>query len=124
MSQQQLFSFPESETLYPPRPDTSRLLVGCPRGEYSASRLCMAVEDCNAHVLNLNVTAQGEVADDYMVVDMRVDHRSVAPIQRSLERYGYEVLLVRSDSSEDSEAEDYNDTLRRRIQELLRYIEL
>lgn len=122
-------SFPDSEALFPPRDESSRLLVGCRRLDYSASRIATAVEDCNAHVLNLNVTDLGaslgkeEDGAATVVVDLRVSHRSPEAIGRSLERYGYNVLLAGSQSDfldDDPRA----DSLRARIDELLRYIDL
>lgn len=117
--------FHEGGALYPPRDDSSRLLVGCRRLDYSASRISTAVEDCNAHVVNLNVTDFGAGFDDdatadYLVVDLRVTHRSPTAVSRSLERYGYNVLMATSSGDED----DYQtDSLRSRINELLRYID-
>ena len=111
--------FPEHEYLYPPVADSSRLLVGCSREDYSASRIAHAVEDCDAHLLNLNVTSfnTGYDADTYyadnskfpVVFDIRVSHRNADSIMRSLERYGYTVLdtedapclLYTSDAADD-----------------------
>lgn len=124
--------FPENEYLYPAVADSSRLLVGCRREDYSASRIAHAVEDCNAHLLNLNVTSQefkpavdkGQ-ADGPMpepkfpvMVDIRVSHRNSDSISRSLERYGFTVLEVDHPSTSD------NDILRRRIDEFFRYLEI
>ena len=125
--------FPENEYLFPPVAESSRLLVGCRREDYSASRIAHAVEDCNAHLLNLNVTSC-DMAKDYdvsadeveeinegkfpVVFDLRVSHRNAESISRSLERYGYTVLAANaSDGGDDS-------TLRRRIDELFRYLEI
>lgn len=124
--------FPENDYLFPPIAESSRLLVGCRREDYSASRIAHAVEDCNAHLLNLNVTAMEQNAADNMdseeevmsdgkfpvVCDIRVSHRNAESIARSLERYGYTVLM-----STDSEPQD-DSTLRRRINELFRYLEI
>lgn len=122
-----LIDFPEMSSLYPPREGSSRLLIGCPKRDYSASRISTAVEDCNAHVLNLNLTdiGAGEQGheSDMLVVDLRVSHRSPEAVCRSLERYGYEVLLARAQDPED-EGDPHFDTLRARINELLRYIEI
>lgn len=122
--------FPENEYLFPPVAESSRLLVGCRREDYSASRIAHAVEDCNAHLLNLNVTAMdgdkdydidGDGISDGkfpVVCDLRVSHRNAEHISRSLERYGYTVLEASSsDKADDS-------TLRRRIDELFRYLEI
>lgn len=122
--------FPENDYLFPPVAESSRLLVGCRREDYSASRIAHAVEDCNAHLLNLNVTAIDQTAgfdevEDYtsdgkfpVVCDLRVSHRNAESISRSLERYGYTVIM-----SSDNETTDDN-TLRRRINELFRYLEV
>lgn len=118
--------FYEGGALYPPRDDSSRLLLGCRRLDYSASRISTAVEDCNAHVLNLNVTDMGdsgfsENGSDMLVVDLRVNHRSPAAVSRSLERYGYSVLMTKAPGGDDGDLG--GDSLRNRINELLRYID-
>lgn len=119
--------FPEHEYLYPPVADSSRLLVGCSREDYSASRIAHAVEDCDAHLLNLNITSfnSGYDADTYyadnskfpVVFDIRVSHRNADSIMRSLERYGYTVL-----DTEDAPGAD-NDTVRERIDLFFKYLE-
>lgn len=129
MSAKQII-FPENEQLFPPVAESSRLLVGCSREDYSASRIARAVEDCNAHLLNLNVTSfgerkdYGELADGgladgkfQVVCDLRVNHRSAAGVERSLERYGYTVLGT-------SSADEPDDTTASRINELIRYLEI
>lgn len=118
--------FPEHEYLYPPVADSSRLLVGCSREDYSASRIAHAVEDCDAHLLNLNVTSfnTGYDADTYyadnskfpVVFDIRVSHRNADSIMRSLERYGYTA------DTEDAPGAD-NDTVRERIDLFFKYLE-
>lgn len=122
--------FPENDYLFPSVGDSSRLLVGCRREDYSASRIARAVEDCNAHLLNLNVTSFGEKssynldnADDFadakfpVLFDIRVSHRNAESISRSLERYGYTVI-----GSSSADAPD--DTTANRISELFRYLEI
>ncbi len=125
--------FPVDEYFYPPVSDSSRLIVGCSRADYSASRIARAVEDCDAHLLNLNVTSPGmrypsEADLDLspeggesrfpIVCDIRVSHRDAAAITRSLERYGYTVIDWQSDNVADS------DTSRQRIEHLFRYLEI
>lgn len=103
--------------LFPPAPDESSLLIGCRRSDYSASRISHAVEDCNAQLLNLNVTAlPSDMAE--LIVALRVNHRNVEAIARSLTRYGYDVLEANSGSEEENEA------MRQRANELLRYLEV
>lgn len=83
------------ERLFPPLEECSELSIMCYRSDYSASRISRAVEDADAHLLNLNVTSEigpgGEV-----VVDLRVSHRDAGAVSRSLERYGYTTLNIRS----------------------------
>jgi len=122
--------FPENDYLFPPVAESSRLLVGCRREDYSASRIAHAVEDCNAHLLNLNVTAidqtagydnDGEATVDGkfpVVCDLRVSHRNAESIARSLERYGYTVIMSSNNDTHD------DSILRRRINELFRYLEI
>jgi len=119
--------FQENEYLFPPVADSSRLLVGCRREDYSASRIARAVEDCNAHVLNLNVTALGGNESDGrpdaaesdpkfpVVFDIRVNHRDTSGIMRSLERYGYTVLEAQNARGAD------DDTFRERIDYFFKY---
>lgn len=122
--------FPENEYLFPPVADSSRLLVGCRREDYSASRIARAVEDCNAHLLNLNVTTidgtgapDGYYGDDDtdpkfpVVFDIRVNHRDTEGIMRSLERYGYTVLDTRNAAGAD------DSTLRERVEYFFKYFE-
>lgn len=125
--------FPEDDYLFPPMAESSRLLVGCNKEDYSASRIARAVEDCNAHLLNLNVTAYGtdpsgktmnDYDDDYadarfpVVVDLRVSHRNPRGIGRSLERYGYTVIETMAGDMADEESSLRN------IDHLFRYLEI
>ncbi len=97
--------------------DQSQLLVSCRRTDYSASLLSRAVEDCDAQVLNLNVTSlDGGVSR--LLVALRVNHRNPAAVAHSLERYGFEVVDATSGS------EDENERMRQRANEVLRYLEL
>lgn len=84
------------ERVFPALEESSELSVSCYRVDYSASSLARAVEDADAHLLNLNVTDEvlptGEI-----VIDLRVSHRSAMAVIRSLERYGYNVVRVRED---------------------------
>lgn len=67
------------------------LTVACQRQDYSASRIAHAVEDCDAHLLNLNVTADSPSAD-IVTVELRVGHRNPTSVARSLQRYGFCVV--------------------------------
>ena len=106
-----------ADELYCPAPDASHMLVACRRDDYSASCMARAVEDADAHVLNLNVTAlHPEGAGPDMVL---VGRRDAAAVARSLARYGYET--VDFDGPADT-ADD--DTARMRAAALLRYLEM
>lgn len=105
--------------LFPPLADESRLLLECRRSDYSASIITRAIEDCDAQVMNLNVTDYASAGDaDVVVVAVRVNRRNTDSIARSLARYGYEVV----DSTQPSDAD--NERLRLRVAEVLKYIEL
>lgn len=124
-------NFPQNDYLYPPLEESTRLLVGCRAEDYSASRIAHAVEDCNAHLLNLNITSpytQGseetrtlnpdDIAQFPVLFDMRVSIRNAASIARSLERYGYHVL----DALEPQEFDD--ETSYNRYLQLMKYLEM
>lgn len=86
--------FHSSERLFPPQEESSELSIICPRADYSASRISHAVEDADAHLLNLNVTSD-TVSSGEVVVDLRISHRDAGAVCRSLERYGYTTFNVR-----------------------------
>lgn len=81
--------------LFPPNPETSELTVVCRRSDYSASLIARAVEDAEAHLLNLNVTS-ADAGPESMAVDLRVSHRNAGSVARSLERHGFEVTAIHS----------------------------
>ncbi len=108
---------PTIERLFPQVEESSTLLISCRRGDYSASRIAHAVEDCDAHLLNLNVTADSEELDNRVVAEIRVSHRNPSAVARSLERYGYEV----ADTDRSELADD--PVLQSRLNELLHYLE-
>lgn len=86
--------------LFPPSDEASELLVACRRADYSASVLARAVEDCDAHLLNLNLTGdKAPDGSDDLLVELRVGLRNAMGVARSLERYGFRVLLTRHGSS-------------------------
>ncbi|MDE6396045.1 MAG: hypothetical protein K2K84_02100 [Muribaculaceae bacterium] len=112
------FSFADTlDSLFPPVAGASSLMIACPREDYSASRISRAVEDADAHVLNLNVTSMPAGVDE-LVVELRIDHRNPVAAAGSLERYGYRVIGV------DGEMSELEDTNRRRVDEFLRYLDV
>lgn len=126
--------FPANDHYFPAAGETSRLLVGCRREDYSASRIAHAVEDCDAHLLNLNIISMGqtdytdfsdadsETAPSQVISDLRVSHRSPASVARSLERYGYTVLDMMSGDGDTDDTGD--DVTRQRIDQLIRFLEI
>lgn len=112
-------SEPHLERLFPDFEESSSLLVSCIPADYSASRIARAVEDADAHLLNLNVTSDGRHMDNRLVAELRVSHRSPLSVARSLERYGYEVedMSVPAGEADRRLMED-------RIGELLHYLNL
>lgn len=110
------------DELYAPADDACHILLCCRRDQYSASRIARAVEDVDAHVLNLNVTSlqlPGREQGSCVVVALRVGLRDASGVVRSLERYGMEVL----DFEGTAGAPD-DETARARAAELLRYLEM
>lgn len=121
LSQNQPLALPASPALgrlFPPVEESSTLLLSCRRGDYSASRIARAVEDCDAHLLNLNVTSDTDRLDNRIAVEIRVSHRNPLSVARSLERYGYEVADF------DAAATSDNDLIRSRFAELMHYLEV
>ncbi len=102
--------------LFPEVEESSELSVACYRADFSASRIALAVEDAEAHLLNLNVTSE-VLSSGEIVIDLRVSHRNSAAVVRSLERYGFEVISVRGISLSDND-----DTLTSRVGELLAHL--
>lgn len=102
--------------LFPEVEESCELSVACYRADFSASRIALAVEDAEAHLLNLNVTSE-VLSSGEIVVDLRVGHRNSAAVVRSLERYGFEVISVRGISISDND-----DTLTSRVGELLAHL--
>lgn len=104
------------ERLFPQIEDSSTLVVTCRRGDYSASRIARAVEDADAHLLNLNVTSDSERSDNRITAELRISHRDPEAAARSLERYGYEVIGAEGTADSD------DSLMRSRYEELMRYL--
>lgn len=112
--------------LFMPAPEACHLLVACRRDDYAASRIARAVEDVDAHILNLNLLSPRRADDeadtpaDCILVGLRVGRRDASAVVRSLARYGYEV--VDFDGPAVTGYDD--DTARTRAEALLRYLEM
>ena len=106
------------ERLFPCNDEASELTIECSRVDYSASAIARAVEDCNAHLLNLNVTSQEGSNANSVVVDLRVSHRNTQAVARSLERYGYLVI-----AADDDQEDPLTTQARAHALELLHYLD-
>ena len=106
------------ENLFPAYGDSSTLRVACHRSDYSASKIARAVEDCDAHLLNLNVTSETDPESGHIIVELRVDHLDPESVARSLERYGYEVVCASFKGDRDESL------IRTRYDELMHYLNL
>lgn len=109
----------KAQAVTPPLPEeASELLMSCHPGDYSASAIARAVEDCDAQLLGLSVTAMRDPGG-LPVIALRVNVRDASGVARSLRRYGYDPFFV--GSAPDS-------TMRRRAQdranELIHYLEM
>lgn len=71
------------------RDDCSTITVECRPEDYSASMLAHAVEDSDAHLVDMITTPQD---DGNMHVTLRVRHNDPSAAVRSLERYEFRVV--------------------------------
>lgn len=107
-----------SETrLFPLNDECSELSIACHSADYSAATIARAVEDAEAHLLNLNVTSLTHPSGR-IVIDLRVSHRNAGAVSRSLERYGYTTVAIHSGY------DSMQDTLNDRVAQLLARIEM
>ena len=83
-----------------PRDDSSLVTVECAAGDYSASRLAHAVEDSDAHLVDL-WSAPAE--NGKVRVTLRIRLNDPTPAVHNLERYGYEVVDTASAGYQDAE---------------------
>lgn len=77
--------------LFPQIQESTELTVTCTPGNYSASAIAHAVEDVDAHLLNLNVV-EGTEPMSRTTVMLRVNHSRGESVARSLACYGYDTV--------------------------------
>lgn len=119
----QASELPELLRLMPPREESTELTVVCHPADFSASALARAVEDSNAHLVNMNVT--GAVRDDgRMTIELRTSLRHSDNTIRSLARYGFETVSSKSFPMTADTDGDYDEGLRTRAAELLHILNL
>lgn len=98
-------------------PDTTDLLVSCSPADYSASAIARAVEDCDAHLLNLCVNPRRDDAGR-LQISLTVNRLNGTAIARSLERYGFSVDSVTGPGGA------VDNSLRDRALEVIHYLEV
>lgn len=103
--------------LFPQLQESTELTVTCPPGNYSASAIAHAVEDADAHVLNLNVV-EGTEPQSRTTVILRVNHSRGDSVARSLARYGYDTVEMSGIPGM------VNPEMAERVNELLHYLEV
>lgn len=86
--------------MLPGRDDSCVVTVECAPGDYSAERLARAVEDVDAHLVDL---WSRPASDGNLEVSLRVRRTDPTPVVHSLERYGYEVTDVAGRDYQDEE---------------------
>lgn len=101
--------------LIPRRQESSIITLHCAPRDYSASQIARAVEDAEAHLLDLYTMA---APGGLIAVQLRISRIDPAPVVRSLERYGFNVI-----STESNVNTDHSQALLR-LQELQRYLDL
>ncbi len=104
--------------LDPVSDDSSELLVAVRPADYCASALAKAVEDCDVQLLGLSVTSM-RTPEGNPVVAMRVGASTTGGIERSLGRYGYEVIHSLPTDKSRTHAQ-----ARERVNELLHMLEI
>ncbi len=85
-----------------PRDDCSVITLECLPADYSASRIAHAVEDSDAHLVDMWSTPS---EDGKIQVTLRVRREDPASTVHSLERYGYDVVSSYGNSDSDSDSE-------------------
>lgn len=108
----------EMQLLYPVSSDRAELLVAVAPDNYTASAIAHAVEDCNMHLINMNVTPV-RTPMGHLVIALRVDGTNIDAVARSLQRYGFEVI-----AGSDVAASIDNEEAARRAAELLHLLEI
>ncbi len=101
--------------MMPPRPESSQVTVTCTPSEYSATSLARAVEDADAHLLDLYTLP---APHGNLKVVMRTSRTDPSPVVHSLRRYGFSVTETEGMTYSD------HDRAAERLEELRRYFDL
>lgn len=87
-------------TLLSARDDSSEIVIECFPEAYAASSIAHAVEDADAHLVDL---ISHPSRDGKIRVTLRVRHSDPTAAVRSLERYGYEVIEANGPQYSDAQ---------------------
>lgn len=82
-----------------PRDDSSLVSIDCDPADYSASRIATAVEDADAHLVDLWTVPSDH---DTIIATLRVRHQDPSACVHQLERYGFRVLDADGPAYSDS----------------------
>lgn len=107
------------QAVLPVSDEVTELLVAVNPGDYAASAIAKAVEDCDVQLLALAVTAM-YAPDGRPVALLRIAAANGDAVERSFARYGYEVIHARPSQDESPEFQRAVD----RANELLHLLEL
>ena len=99
--------------LFPPVEDSCEITIAAMPSHFSASHVARAIEDCDAHLINLNVLHR-TLDSGELTVMLRATLANPEPAIRALERYGYRVIEIHTSNPDAA-----NDSLQTRIDELL-----
>lgn len=86
--------------------------------DFSSSKIAHAIEDCDVHLVNMNLTSV-RTAESDLVVALRTTGSNPTAVARSLERYGFRVITYAGQHDDNLDYES-----RRRAAELLHILEL
>lgn len=86
--------------MMPPRPESSVINVICTPAEFSASAIARAVEDADAHLLDMHTLP---APHGNLQVVLRISRMDPAGAARSLRRYGFTVSSTESRVNTDQE---------------------
>lgn len=101
--------------LMPYQEDASEIELECTASDYSASRICRAVEDADATVLSLLTVPAGGAT---LRATLRINRADPSAVVDSLSRYGYGATGVQATHYAD------RDLLDSRLRELQHYLNI
>lgn len=126
LARQALYGMPSGASdgeLISTEADCAELVVTCSPDHFLASAIARAVEDADAHLLNLNV-ADARHADGSLMVTLRINRRNPVHAARSLERHGFTVVDGGGGDGSADHSSDYDSILADRANQLLHLLNI